>query len=144
MEYLMKNSRFVSSLFFLFLFIGLRTEVFAQETPVMYFCEKYGKNGEVGISDRFTTGHLTVVVKCDYAMKLKNVSIQFDKYNARKDAFEYYKKFNYTLKPDMKYVYFSQNDESDMSFDEPGFYRVFLLDGDDETVASALVEIIDR
>ncbi len=144
MEHLMKNSRLVSSLFFLFLFIGLRTEVFAQETPVMYFCEKYGKNGEVGISDRFTTGFLTVVVKCDYAMKLKDVHVQFDKYNARKDKFEYYKKFDYTLKPDMKYVYFSKNDESDLSFDEAGFYRVFLLDDDDETVASAIVEIIEK
>lgn len=140
----MKNKNLFSFFFFLVLFLALRAEIFAQETPVMYFCEKYGKNGEVGISDRFTTGYLTVVVKCDYAMKLNNVSIQFDKYNARKDIFEYYKKFYYTLKPDMKYVYFSKNDESDMSFDEPGFYRVFLLDEDDETVTSAIVEIIDK
>lgn len=140
----MKNWHFSSALFLLFLFVGLRTQAFAQESPVMYFCEKYGKNGEVGISDRFTTGYLTVVVKSDYAMKLKDVSIQFDKYDFKRDKFEYYKKFNYTLKPDMKYVYFSKNDESDMSFDEPGFYRVFLLDEDDETVASAIVEIIDK
>jgi hypothetical protein len=30
-----------------------------------------------------------------------------------------------------------------MSFDEPGFYRVYLLDDDDRTVASALIEITD-
>ncbi|MCK7518441.1 MAG: hypothetical protein MZV64_12350 [Ignavibacteriales bacterium] len=71
----MKNSRFLSTLFFLFLFIGLKSEVFAQESPVMYFCEKYGKNGEVGISDRFTTGFLTVVVKSDYKMKLRDVHV---------------------------------------------------------------------
>jgi hypothetical protein len=140
----MKTGRFLSTLFFLFLFIGLKAEVFAQESPVMYFCEKYGKNGEVGISDRFTTGFLTVVVKSDYKMNLKDVHVQFDKYNFKNDKFEYYKKFDYTLTPDMKYVYFSKNDESDMSFDEPGFYRVFLLDSDDETVASAIVEIIDK
>lgn len=140
----MKTGRFLSTLFFLFLFIGLKAEVFAQESPVMYFCEKYGKNGEVGISDRFTTGYLTVVVKSDYALKLKSVHIQLDKYNFRKDKFDYYKKFYYTLEPDMKYVYFSKNDDSDMSFEEPGFYRVFLLDNDDETVASAIVEIIDK
>ena len=140
----MKKNRFLSSLFFLFLFIGLRAEVFAQESPVMYFCEKYGKNGEVGISDRFTTGYLTVVVKSGYAMKLKDVHIQLDKYNARKDKFEYYKKFDYTLEPDMKYVYFAKNDDSDMSFEDAGFYRVFLLDDDDETVASAIVEIIEK
>jgi len=140
----MKNSRFLSTLLFLILFIGLRTEVFAQESPVMYFCEKYGKNGEVGISDRFTVGFLTVVVKSEYKMKLTDVHVQFDKYNYKQDKFEFYKKFAYTLEPDMKYVYFSKNDESDMSFDEPGFYRVFLLDDNDETVASAIVEIIDK
>ena len=138
----MKKSRFLFILFFLFVFIGLKTEVFAQEYPVMYFCEKYSKNGEVGISDRFTAGYITVVVKCDYKLNLTDVHVQFDKYNYRKDDFEYYKKFNYTLEPDMKYVYFSKNDESDMSFDEPGFYRVFLLDDNDKTVASAIVEII--
>ena len=140
----MKNRRFLSTLFFLFLFIGLKSEVFAQESPVMYFCEKYGKNGEVGISDRFTTGYLTVVVKSDYKMKLRDVHVQFSKYNFKKDEFEFYKKFSYTLEPDMKYVYFSKNDESDMSFDEPGFYRVYLLDDEDETVASAVIEIIDK
>ena len=140
----MKKNRFLSTLFFLFLFIGLKAEVFAQETPVMYFCEKYGKNGEVGISDRFTTGYLTVVVKSSYEMKLKSVHIQLDKYNYRKDKFEYYKKFDYTLEPDMKYVYFAKNDDSDMNFEDAGFYRVFLLDDDDETVASAIVEIIDK
>ncbi|NWF91046.1 MAG: hypothetical protein HXY50_16490 [Ignavibacteriaceae bacterium] len=130
--------------FFIFVFLGLKMEVFAQEFPVMYFCEKYGKNGEVGISDRFTVGYITVVVKSDYKLNLRSVHIQFDKYDCRKDKFEFYKKFDYTLEPDMKYVYFSKNDESDMSFDEPGFYRVFLLDDADETVASAIVEIIDK
>jgi hypothetical protein len=138
----MKNSRFLFSLFILSIFIGFRAEVFAQESPVMYFCEKYGKNGEVGISDRFTTGYLTVVVKSSYKLKLTTAYVELDKYNFKKDEFEFYKKFEYTLEPDMKYVYFSKNDESDMSFDEQGFYRVFLLDEEGKTVASALVEII--
>jgi hypothetical protein len=116
----MKNNRYLSTLFFLFLFIGLRAEIFAQESPVMYFCEKYGKNGEVGISDRFTIGYLTVIVKL-IINEIEDVHVQFSKYNSRKDEFEFYKKFSYTLEPDMKYVYFSKNDESDMSFDEPDF-----------------------
>ena len=37
---------------------------------------------------------------------------------------------------------FARNDESDMEFEETGFFRVFLLDEDDNTVASALIEII--
>ncbi|HQJ47354.1 MAG TPA: hypothetical protein PK195_11945, partial [Ignavibacteriaceae bacterium] len=116
--------------FFFILFglmLGLNQNLFAQNEPVLYFCEKYGNNGEVGVSDRFTTGYLTVMVKCDYALNLEDVSIQFDKYNSRTGKFEYYKKFNYSIEPDMKYVYFAKNSESDMKFEEPGFYRVFLL-----------------
>jgi hypothetical protein len=120
----------------------MHSAAFAQEEPVMYFCEKYGRNGEVGVSDRFTTGYLTVVVKSDYALRLDDVAIQLDKYNFRTGEFEYYKKYNYTIELDMKYVFFEKNDESDMEFEDPGFYRVFLLDDRDRTVASAIIEII--
>jgi hypothetical protein len=120
----------------------MHSTVFAQEEPVMYFCEKYGRDGEVGVSDRFTTGYLTVMVKSDYALRLDDVSIQLDKYNFRSGEFEYYKKFNYTIELDMKYVFFEKNDDSDMEFEDPGFYRVFLLDDRDKTVASAIIEII--
>ena len=82
------------------------------------------------------------MVKCDYALNLDDVAIQYDKYNFRTGDFEYYKKFNFTVQPDMKYVYFARNDESDMEFEEPGFYRVFLLDDRSKTVTSSLIEII--
>lgn len=135
-----------SFLLFAFLFslvLGISQSIFAQNEPVLYFCEKYGKNGEVGVSDRFTTGYLTVMVKCDYALELEDCSIQFDLYNPRTKKFEYYKKFDYVVEPDMKYIFFAKNDESDMKFEDPGFYRVFLLNAKDKTVASALIEIID-
>jgi hypothetical protein len=135
-----------SSVLFIFLFalvFGVNQNLFAQNEPVLYFCEKYGNDGEVGVSDRFTTGYLTVMVKCDYALDLEDVSIQFDKYNSRSKKFEYYKKFSYVVEPDMKYIFFAKNDESDLKFEDPGFYRVFLLDDNDKTVASALIEIID-
>ncbi|HMN25207.1 MAG: hypothetical protein IT276_09360 [Ignavibacteriaceae bacterium] len=135
-----------SFLLFAFLFslvLGISQSIFAQNEPVLYFCEKYGKNGEVGVSDRFTTGYLTVMVKCDYALELEDCSIQFDLYNPRTKKFEYYKKFDYVVEPDMKYIFFAKNDESDMKFEDPGFYRVFLLNDKDKTVASALIEIID-
>lgn len=116
----------------------------AQSEPVLYFCESYDSDyGEVGVADRFTTGYLTVMVKSDYELNLSDVSIQFDKYNFRTGEFEYYKKFDYNVDRDMKYIYFTKNSESDMKFEEPGFYRVFLLDQRDKTVASALIEIID-
>ena len=138
----MKKSHLFFVLFLLFTFVGMDISVLAQNEPVLYFCEKYGRNGEEGVSDRFTTGYITVMVKCDYALNLDDVSIQYDKYNFRTGDFEYYKKFDFSVQPDMKYIYFSRNDESDMEFEEPGFYRVFLLDDRDKTVTSSLIEII--
>lgn len=131
---------FVLSVFFL---PGFITTVCAQNEPVLYFCEKYDSNkGEVGVSDRFTTGYLTVMVKSDYELGLEDVHIQFDRLNERSKKFEFYKKFDYVIEPEMSYVFFAKNDDSDLKFEESGFYRVFLLDDNDKTVASALIEII--
>lgn len=133
-------------LLFVLLFAGLgfKAELSAQNEPVLYFCERYDSDkGEIGVSDRFTTGYLTVMVKCDHALGLEDVHIQFDKYNFRTGEFDYYKKFDYTVEKDMSYVFFAKNSDSDLKFAEPGFYRVFLLDSDDSTVASALIEIIE-
>jgi len=138
----MKKLIFTFSFLCLFVF-GFQNYSSAQSEPVLYFCEKYDDDGEVNVSDRFTTGYLTVMVKCDYALDLKDVSIQFDKWNTRERKFEFYKKFDYVIEPDMKYVFFAKNKESDLKFEEPGFYRVFLLDDSEKTVASALIEIID-
>ena len=139
----MKKFQLFLLLSFLFTFVAMNTTILAQSEPVMYFCEKYDSyDGEIGVSDRFTTGYLTVMVKADDALNLRDVSIQFDQYNERKDKFEFYKKFDYTIDRDMNYVFFARNDESDMEFEEPGFYRVFLLDSRDNTVASAVIEII--
>jgi hypothetical protein len=125
-------------------FFATSSKIFAQAEPVMYFCEKYDSDlGEVGVSDRFTKGYITVMVKCDDPLRLRDVSIQYDKYNFRTGEFDYYKKFDFTVDRDMSYIFFSRNDESDMEFNDPGFYRVFLLDSNDKTVASAIIEIID-
>ncbi|MCB0726823.1 MAG: hypothetical protein R2942_16640 [Ignavibacteria bacterium] len=129
----------VIAILFLFAF---KSSAYAQQYPVLYFCEKYGSDGEVGVSDRFTTGYLTVMVKADGPLGLKDCSIQLDKYNCSTGTFSYYKKFDYKIERDMKYVYFEKNEESDMSFEDPGIYRVFLLDQNGRTVASGLVEII--
>ncbi|MBK7228668.1 MAG: hypothetical protein IPH97_07350 [Ignavibacteriales bacterium] len=135
---------------FLFLFAalfvsGMISKVYAQNEPVLYFCEEYdSKKGEIGVSDRFTTGYLTVMVKSDYELGLTDVHIQFDKLNDRGNKFEFYKKFDYVIESDMSYVFFAKNSDSDLKFEEPGLYRVFLLDDRDKTVASALIEIISK
>lgn len=139
----MKQARFFLFVLALVMISGLCHFSFSQSEPVMFFCERYDNTyGEVGISDRFTTGYLTVMVKSDDALGLTDCSIQFDKLNTRTNSFEYYKKFNFVVRSSMKYVYFSKNENADMKFDTPGIYRVFLLDSGDNTVASSLIEII--
>ncbi|MBK6506932.1 MAG: hypothetical protein IPG02_14985 [Ignavibacteria bacterium] len=120
------------------------SEAQAQRYPVLYFCENYGASGETGVSDRFTTGYITVMVKADDAIGLRDCSIQLDKYNCSTGAFDYYKKFKFVVEPSMKYIYFQKNEESDMNFDTPGIFRVFLLDQNNRTVTSSLVEIIPK
>lgn len=138
----MNKTRIFLGLFAFVVLIGFTSKIQAQSGPVLYFCERYGSGGEVNISDRFYTGYLTVMVKCSYALGLRDCFIQFDKYNARTGAFDFYKRFDYAVQPDMDYIYFEKNSSSDMSFDEPGIYRVFLLDEKKKTIASALIEII--
>lgn len=140
----MNKVHFSVAFVLLAMFLVFSSQTFAQSEPVLYFCEKYDSyDGEIGVSDRFTTGYLTVMVKCDHALRLDDCAIQYDRYNFRNGKFEYYKKFYYNVDRDMKYIFFSRNDESDLEFEDPGFYRVFLLDENDRTVASALIEIID-
>jgi hypothetical protein len=140
----MKKINYLLLFTMFFAFFVMNSITLAQSEPVMYFCEKYDDDdGEIGVSDRFTKGYITVMVKADNELNLKDVVIQYDMYNFRNGKFEYYKKFNFVIERDMKYVFFERNDESDMEFEEPGFYRVFLLDEDGSTVASALIEIID-
>lgn len=136
----MKKFKLFFAVFAILAIFGFKSS-YAQSSPVLYFCESYSSAGEIGISDRFTTGYLTVMVKSDSPLGLRDVSIQFDKYNPSTGKFSYYNKYAYAIEPDMKYVYFSRNEESDMSFKEPGIYRVFLLDGSGSTVASSLIEI---
>jgi len=134
--------KLVLSVFTVIFIFAFKANSYAQQYPVLYFCEKYGSNGEVGVSDRFTAGYLTVMVKADGPLGLRDCSVQLDKYNCSTGSFDYYKKFNYTVKPDQSYVFFEKNDESDMNFEKTGIYRVFLLDQNGRTVTSGLVEII--
>jgi len=133
----MNKIKFLFSAVVLLIVLGFTANIKAQNGPAMYFCENYGSNGEQSISDRFYTGEVTVMVKCDYALGLRDVIVQFDKYNGY--SFDYFKKVDFDVTPDMKYIYFSSKD---LRVDSPGIYRCFLLDSKRNTVASALIEFI--
>ncbi len=139
----MKKFHLFFAFVLLFSFFAMHSTVFAQEEPVMYFCNRYNSyDGEIGVRNQFRTGPITVMVRSNYPLRLEDVAVQFERYNFRNGKFEYYKKFYYTIDLVDDVVSFSKNDENDMEFEEPGFYRVFLLDEDGETVATALIEII--
>jgi hypothetical protein len=139
----MKRYQLFFAFALLLLFFALESTVFAQNEPVMYFCDKFDSNGAVGISDRRTVGNVTIVVKSNYAMGLSDITIQFDKYDCRKSEFEYHDKFYYSVEPEMKIIFLEKDEENDMKFRELGIYRVFLLDDKDRTIASALIEITE-
>jgi hypothetical protein len=65
------------------------------------------------------------------------ITVQLDKYNPREGKFEYYNAFPFDTESDMTYIFFN-----DIEFNDKGFYRVFLLDPNKNTITSALVEII--
>lgn len=131
-------------LFIFFLLIVIPAVSKGQSSPVMYFCKSYDPDkGEININDSFSKGDITVMVKSDNKLGLKDVAVRFDKWDTVSRSFKFYKKFNFTIKPAMKYVFFSKNDESDLSFNEPGFYRIYLLNDSDDIVASAIVQITD-
>jgi hypothetical protein len=129
---------------FLLSFMFLFTEYsYTQTRPLLYFCEEYDpETGEVGINDRFTTGTLTVMVKSEDSLGLEDVAIQLDWWDEDKKEYVYYKRFEFIIESDMSYVIFSENEINDMSFDDPGFYRVFLLDENEQTVTSSIVQIV--
>jgi len=124
-------------------FFAMYSNTFAQAEPVMYFCDRYDEyDGEIGIKDRFYKGPITVMVKCDNTLNLTDATIQYDRYNFRSGKFEYYKSFDFDISSDMKYIFFAPTSGNSMEFDDAGFYRVFLLDPDGNTITSALIEII--
>lgn len=105
---------------------------------LLYFCEKY-TNKEIGVSDRFTTGNLTVMVKLDKPLDQESVIIELDKLNCASGAFEYFDSKNFNIDPKWSYIHFDK-----INFSSPGIYRVFLLDPDYNTLVSGLIEIVGR
>lgn len=140
----MKMSKLFLLIFVSFFIFGLKSFTIAQSEPVLYFCENFTNSGEVGISDIFTTGFITIVAKCDHNLGLTDCQIEYDKLDSTQNKFEFYKLFDFTVQPDLNYIYFTKNDNSDLSFDEPGIYRVLLLDNKNERVASSLIQIVSK
>ncbi len=110
----------------------------AQSCDLLYFCEKYDvDDGEIGCNDHFKSGNLTVITFLSSPIYYTEVSIKLDKFNPDANEFQYYNNYEFDVEPD-KYFFYFEN----IYFDDPGFYRVFLLDPYCQTIVSALIEII--
>lgn len=129
-------SKNISFLFILFLIITTANQIKSQD--LLYFCEKY-TDREIGVSDRFTTGALTVMVKLNKPIYYNNVSIQLDKYSCLTDDFEYYDSRNFDVDGKWSYIHFDK-----IAFSDAGLFRVFLLDPEGNTIVSGLIEIVKR
>jgi hypothetical protein len=128
---------FIFNLVIFFLITG--TDLYPQNKPLLYFCERYDKvRGEIGQSATFTPGQFTVMVKSDKELGLDDVTIQIDSYNPASQKFTFYREVKFKITPDMKYIFFSNED---IRIDEPGVYRVYLLDSESRSVTHGVIII---
>lgn len=105
---------------------------------LLYFCEDYtSEEGEINCSDLFYAGNVNVMVSLESAIYYTTVKIQLDKFDPRSNSFAYYNDYEFEVNADDSYINFGK-----VYFGDKGFYRVFLLDPYDETITSALIEII--
>ena len=136
----MKNTnRFKFYLTFLFAIVlmlgcGKITSIFQGDR--LYFCERYDSvKGEIGESDKFTTGSLTVMVKLKNPIGVTDVDINVT--DTKKN--EVVNTHPFTVTSDMTYIFFDK-----VTFDTPGKYKVSLLKKDGTIIVSGNIEIVEK
>jgi len=103
----------------------------------LYFCEDYLQKEEVNVSDKFTTGRLTVMVKTKEQLYDKDVMLKLERLNDDGSK-EYLKTIDFNI-PIGDYFFFKHKD---LGFSKPGYYRVTLLGKDGSPICSGEVTII--
>lgn len=117
------------------------------DVELLYFCEEYDPvKGEIGKSDRFTTGWLTVMLDLRESGKtigVTDVEIRISKIkdaSGKKISEKILKTIKFTVEPDFEYIYFT--DKKNLKFDTPGAYKVTLMDKKGNLIAKGEVEIV--
>ena len=111
----------------------------------LYFCEDYVGGEEIGVSERFTTGWLTVMVKTDEPLGVGKVELRLSKI---KDASgnsiseQIIDDIPFNVQPDWDYTFFQ--DKKNLTFKTPGTYKATLLKPDGSPIVSGEVEITSR
>jgi hypothetical protein len=114
----------------------------------LYFCEQYKNGEEVGVSERFTPGWLTVMVDTRPAgTKLGTGKVEL-KLSKIKDASgddiseKIIRTVPFDVQADWDYTYFT--DKKNLKFDTPGTYRVVCQKKDGTPIATGEVEVVPR
>jgi hypothetical protein len=107
----------------------------------LYFCEDYVDGEEIGVSDRFTPGWLTIMVKTDEPFGVGKVEVRIVK--IRKDGTEkIIDTVPFDVQADWDYTYFQ--DKKRISFKTPGDYKVTLQKVDGTPIVSGEVTVVPK
>ena len=134
----MRNYKFHLALVVL-ISLALGCSMFGSKENKLYFCENYDPaKGEQGVSDKFTTGTLTVMVD----LRPSKTKIGVDDVNINitdKASGEAVETLPFKVQPSMDYIYFNE-----VAFSKPGKFRVSCLKKDGTVIATGEVEIVNK
>jgi hypothetical protein len=111
----------------------------------LYFCEDYKNGEEIGVSERFTPGWLTVMVKTDEPLGISKAELRLSKVadaNGDKISEQILTTIPFDIQPNWTYTYFQDKDK--LKFSSPGTYRVILQKTDGTPLLSNDVEVVKR
>ncbi len=120
----------------------------SSDEELLYFCEDYVNGKEIGKSEVFTPGYLTVMVDLRPVKKtigtgkvdLRLTKIKDEDGNTISD--EIIETLPFNVEPDWDYTYFQ--DKEKLGFREPGTYKVTLMKTDGTPICSGQVKVIPK
>jgi hypothetical protein len=101
----------------------------------LYFIEKYSNDKEVGESKKFPTGPVTIMVRLSQPIGVSSVDINITEQSSGAVVETY----PFTVSSDWKDIHFD-----DVSFRQPGKFKVSCLKKDGTVIVSGEVEIESR
>jgi hypothetical protein len=133
------------AVFFIVIFCGLSLSADAQTLKgELYFCEDYVDGKEIGVSDKFTTGWLTVMVRTEEPIGVDKTDIVLcvvkDSLGNPVTSNDVLDVIPFDIAPDWDYIYFQDTER--LKFTSPGTYKVFLQKTDGTILLSGEVEVV--
>ena len=111
----------------------------------LYFCEDYKNGKEIGVSDRFTTGWLTVMVRTAKPIGVGKVELRLAKVkdeDGNKISEKIIDTVPFEVQADWDYTFFQ--DTKRLTFKTPGTYKVTMQKVDGTPICSGEVVVTSR